>query len=164
MSMCRIEFTPPRDAPPHVRDAITVKGRPFPVGKVVEVEDFVAAACINGMAGWWKVHSGEPKPRPTVKVSEVKAVARAQAQVAQSMTVDGGRALQSLPALSPAAIKALASKGAEADEALKGGAFDEEAGLIAIFLWTVGEKERAVKYADRAQAVANAKAINAVAA
>jgi hypothetical protein len=80
------------------------------------------------------------------------------------MTVDGGRALQSLPALSPAAIKALASKGAEADEALKGGAFDEEAGLIAIFLWTVGEKERAVKYADRAQAVANAKAINAAAA
>lgn len=156
--MVVIEFTPPRDAPAHVRDSIVVKGRPFKVGEKATVSAELAFACQNGMAGWWKVHSGEPKARAPIPVAVPKEVARAQSLAAQSMEVNGARALSALPVLSEGAIKALRQGAKDADKALEDGVFDGEVALIAVLLHTMGEGERAAKYAERAVRVANAKA------
>lgn len=159
MSMVTLEYTPPKDAPAHAAKAINVKGRVFAAGVKVICEPHIAAACINGMEGWWKVHSGEPKARAPIAAATPKDVGRANATAAQSMEVNGSRALSALPVLSEAAIKALRLKGAEADKLLDDGAFDKEAALIAVLLHTIGEADRAKLYAERAQRVANAAAV-----
>lgn len=157
--MVTIEYTPPKSAPAHVANEVNVKGRIFPVGVKVICEPHIAAACLNGMDGWWKVHSGEPKARAPIAAATPKDVGRANATAAQSMEVNGSRALSALPVLSEAAIKALRLKGSEADKMLDDGAFDKEAALIAVLLHTIGEADRAKLYAERAQRVANAAAV-----
>lgn len=157
--MVTIEYNPPKDAPAHAVKAINVKGRIFEAGVKVICEPHIAAACLNGMTGWWKVHSGEPKARAPIAAATPKDVGRAQAMAAQSMEVNGARALSALPVLSEGAVKALRMKGAEADKALDDGAFDGEAALIAVLLHTIGESDRAKVYAERAQRVANARAV-----
>lgn len=156
--MVTIEYTPPKGAPAHVAGSVNVKGRVFAAGVRVICEPYIAAACLNGMDGWWKVHSGEPKAKAPIASVTPKDVGRANAIAAQSMEVNGARALSALPVLSEGAIKALRMKGAEADKALDDGAFDAEASLIAVLLHTIGEADRAKVYAERAQRVANARA------
>lgn len=159
--MVTIEYTPPKGAPAHVASAINVKGRLFEAGAKVVCDPHLAHSCLNGMDGWWKVHSGEPKAKAAIQSATAKDVGRAQALAAQSMEVNGSRALSALPVLSEAAIKALRGKGSDADKALEAGDFDGEAALIAVFLHTVGETDRAKVYAERAQRVANAKTVAA---
>lgn len=159
--MVTIEYTPPKGAPTHVANEVNVKGRIFAAGVKIICEPHIAAACLSGMDGWWKVHSGEPKARAPIAAATPKDVGRANATAAQSMEVNGARALSALPVLSEAAVKALRLKGAEADKALDDGTFDREAALIAVFLHTIGEADRAKVYAERAQRVANAAAAQA---
>lgn len=159
--MVTIEYTPPKGAPAHNAKAINVKGRVFVANEKVICDPHLAYSCINGMDGWWKVYSGEPKARAPIVATTPKDVGRANATAAQSMEVNGARALSALPVLSEAAVKALRLKGAEADKALDDGTFDKEAALIAVFLHTIGESDRAKVYAERAQRVANAAAAQA---
>lgn len=152
---CVIEYNPPRNAPPHVADSITVKGVEFAAGKRATVSAELAFAALSGHPkGWWTVHSGEPVAAAR-QTSGVKRTAAQVARAVEAAQISGDAALGGVPRLSAGAAKIMMLGPEATMKALESGALDGEAAHIAVLLWAMGSSD--VEPVARAAAIRAAK-------